>query len=121
LEDGVSLATCLRLAVEKHGVAAMPDAVKVHNVLRFERVAAIETTGMERTNKHRQVNFEAVKKNPELIRNEPAKWQIEHDPEDYANEQFEECFTCLKSGKTFVNTNKPAEYVFRPQGKGTTS
>jgi 2-polyprenyl-6-methoxyphenol hydroxylase-like FAD-dependent oxidoreductase len=115
LEDGVSLARCLRLAVEKHGLAALPDATKVHNVLRFDRVAAIETTGMQRTNKHRQVDFEAVKKNPELIRNEPAKWQIEHDPLAYAEEKFDECFACLKSGKTFVNTNKPADFVFNPQ------
>lgn len=114
LEDGVSLARCLRLAVEKHGVGALPGRAKVHNVLCIDRVAAIESTGMERTKKYRQVGFEKMKKNPELVRNEPAQWQIEHDPQLYAEEQFDDCFACLKSGKAFVNTNKPAEYVFKP-------
>ncbi|RYP58775.1 hypothetical protein DL769_008810 [Monosporascus sp. CRB-8-3] len=114
LEDGVSLARCLRLAVEKHGVGALPDGAKVHNVLRIDRVAAIGSTGMERTKKHRQVDFEKVKENPELVRNEPAQWQIEHDPQLYAEEQFDDCFACLKSEKAFIDTNKPAEYVFKP-------
>jgi hypothetical protein len=93
---------------------ALPDGAKVHNALRIDRVAAIKSTGMERTNKHRQIDFEKVEKNPELIRNEPALWQTEHDPQIYAEEQFDDCFACLKSGKAFVNTNKPAEYVFKP-------
>jgi 2-polyprenyl-6-methoxyphenol hydroxylase-like FAD-dependent oxidoreductase len=114
LEDGVSLVRCLRLAVEKHGVGALPDGAKVHNALRIDRVAAIESTGMERTSKHRQIDFEKVKKNLELMRNELALWQTEHDPQIYAEEQFDDCFACLKSGKVFVNTNKPAEYVFKP-------
>jgi 2-polyprenyl-6-methoxyphenol hydroxylase-like FAD-dependent oxidoreductase len=112
LEDGVSLARCLRLAVDKHGVGALPQGARVHNTLRIDRVAAIESTGMERTNKHRQIDFEKVKKNPEMIRNEPALWQTQHDPRAYAEEQFDECFSCLTSERIFVNTNKPAEFVF---------
>ncbi|KAL5117796.1 hypothetical protein ACEQ8H_004270 [Pleosporales sp. CAS-2024a] len=114
LEDGVSLARCLCLAVDRYGVSAIPDAAKVHNVLRFDRVAAIERTGMVRTNKHRQVDFEAVKENPQLIRNEPAQWQVEHDPQEYAEEKFLDCYNCLKEGKEFVNTNKPEGFVFEP-------
>lgn len=98
LEGGLSLARCLSLAAQKHGVGALPAGAKVYNVWRIDRVAAIESTGMERTKKHRQVGFEKVKKDPELD----------------AEEQFDNCFACLKSGKAFVNTNKPAEYVFKP-------
>jgi 2-polyprenyl-6-methoxyphenol hydroxylase-like FAD-dependent oxidoreductase len=50
LEDGVSLARCLHLAVEKHSVNALLDGAKVHNALRIDRMAAIESTGMESTN-----------------------------------------------------------------------
>ncbi|EUC44943.1 hypothetical protein COCMIDRAFT_5795 [Bipolaris oryzae ATCC 44560] len=114
IEDGVSLARCLRLAIDKHGANALPAGAKVHNLLRIDRVAAIETTGMERTKKHRQVDFEQVKKNPELIRNEPAQWQIKHDPLAYAEEKFDECFASLTNGKPFINTNKPEGYVFAP-------
>ncbi|KAF2724197.1 FAD/NAD(P)-binding domain-containing protein [Polychaeton citri CBS 116435] len=113
LEDAVSLACCLRLAVEKHGIGALPGGAKVHNALRIDRVAAIQLTGMERTKKHHDVDFEKVKKNPELVRNEPAQWQIEHDPQKYAEEQFDDCFVCVKGGKLFRNTNKPAEYTFK--------
>ncbi|KAK7957301.1 uncharacterized protein PG986_006523 [Apiospora aurea] len=81
-------------------------------MLRIDRVAAIEATGMKRTQKHRQVDSEAVKKNPALVRNEPAPWQIDHDPEAYAEEMFDECLACLKEGRKFVNTNKPDEFVF---------
>lgn len=112
IEDGVSLARCLRLAVEKHGVDALPAGARVHNALRIDRVAAIESTGMERTKKHRHVDFEKVKENPDLIRNEPARWQIEHDPQIYAEEQFDNCYDCMRSGKAFSNTNKPPDYVF---------
>lgn len=114
IEDGVSLARCLRLAIEKYGISALPDGAEVHNTLRIDRVAAIESTGMERTKKHKQIDFEEVKKNPELVRNEPAQWQISHDPYKYAEQQFDDCLTCLKSGKTFVNTNKPPDFVFNP-------
>ncbi|KAF3003106.1 hypothetical protein E8E13_008185 [Curvularia kusanoi] len=118
MEDGVSLARRLRLAVDKHGVEALPDGAKVHNRLRIDRVAAIESTGMERTKKHRQVDFEKVKQNLELIRIEPAQWKIEHDPLEYAEEMFDECFACLRSGKEFVNTNKLDGFVFAPGLKG---
>lgn len=114
IEDGVSLARCLRLACDKHGASALLDGARVHNRLRIDRVAAIESTGMERTKKHRQVDFEKIKKNPELIRNEPAQWQIEHDPLEYAEQQFDECFACLRNGKEFVNMNKPDGFVFAP-------
>jgi 2-polyprenyl-6-methoxyphenol hydroxylase-like FAD-dependent oxidoreductase len=114
IEDGVSLAQCLRLAVDNHGVNALPAGAKVHNTLRIDRVAAIETTGMERTKKDRQVDFEQVKKNPELVRNEPAKWQTAHDLLAYAEQLFDECLACLKDGTTFVNTNKPDGYIFPP-------
>lgn len=114
LEDAVSLVCCLRLAVEKHGVGALLDGARVHNALRVDRVAAIQLTGMERTKKHHQLDFEKVKESPELVRNEPAQWQIEHDPQGYAEEQFVDCMACLKSGKVFTNTNKPAEYTFEP-------
>ena len=112
LEDAVSLACCLRLAVGKHGVGALPDGARVHNALRIDRVAAIQSTGMARTKKHHQIDFEKVKENPELVRNEPAQWQTEHDPQQYAEEQFDDCMACLKSGKVFRNTNTPAEYTF---------
>lgn len=114
IEDGVSLARCLRLAVNKYGVSALPTGAKVHNHLRIDRVAAIESTGMERTKKHRQVDFEKVKKNPELIRNEPAQWQIQHDPLSYAEQHFDACFASLKDGREFMNTNKPDGFVFAP-------
>lgn len=112
IEDGASLAQCLRLAVDTYGVDAIPDGAKVHNTLRIDRVGAIEATGMQRTKKHHQIDFEAVKKNPELVRNEPATWQTQHDPQVYALEMFEKCFEALKNGTTFVNTNKPEEYKF---------
>ncbi|CAA9957408.1 FAD NAD-binding domain-containing protein [Pyrenophora teres f. teres] len=114
IEDGVSLARCLRLAVDKYGHNALPSGAKVHNLLRIDRVAAIEATGLQRTKNHQQIDFEKVKKNPESIRNEPAQWQVEHDPLAYAEQHFDECFDCLKSNKSFVNTNQPEGYVFAP-------
>jgi hypothetical protein len=114
LEDGVSLARCPCLSVENHGIRAQPDGAKVQYTLHIDRVAAIESTEMERTNMQYQIDFEKVKLSPELIRNEPALWQTEHDPRFYADEQFNDYFACLKNGRAFVNTNKPAIYTFQP-------
>jgi 2-polyprenyl-6-methoxyphenol hydroxylase-like FAD-dependent oxidoreductase len=43
LEDAVSLATCLSIAGSKEKI---PDATRVHNLLRFERVSYLQAFGV---------------------------------------------------------------------------
>ncbi|KAL8677814.1 MAG: hypothetical protein Q9186_005794 [Xanthomendoza sp. 1 TL-2023] len=114
LEDAVSLACCLRIAIDRQGSAGIPTATRIHNTLRLERVSFIQQVGFKRRHAYYNIDWEAVKKDPSIVAMEPQKWLYEHDPEKYARERFEECRDCLETGKIFVNTNKPEHYTFTP-------
>ncbi|KAF7198547.1 FAD-dependent monooxygenase mdpD [Pseudocercospora fuligena] len=107
IEDAISLAACLTAAGSKENI---PDAARVHQLLRFERVSCLQAFGV--------ANLEArnTKKNGgdnSKARVRFGKWIIDHDPENYANEKYESALAHLKTGAPFKNTNIPPgmEYV----------
>ena len=113
-EDAVSLPCCLRMAIDQKGLAGVPTAARVHNTLRLDRVSLMQQIGFKRRHVYYNVDWEAVKKDPSIVVSEPAPWQYEHDPDQYAMERFEECCSCLETGKAFKNTNVPENYTFEP-------
>ncbi|KAL8665037.1 MAG: hypothetical protein Q9202_002593 [Teloschistes flavicans] len=113
-EDGASLACCLRMAVDRDGLKGIPTASRVHNTLRLDRVSFIQQIGFKRRHNYYNINWDAARKDPSIVAAEPAKWQYQHNAEQYAKDSFEECRNCLETGKKFKNTNCPEHYTFEP-------
>ncbi|GLB04934.1 hypothetical protein AtubIFM57258_010960 [Aspergillus tubingensis] len=106
LEDGASLAECLRIAGRK----SCAQGAKVHELLRYQRVTLVQRTGFaNRRELHRLTD--QLPKNLEDM-NRQGKWIWCHNPERYATENYTEACEHLKSGCTFQNTNLPPGYKF---------
>ncbi|KAF5249704.1 hypothetical protein FANTH_5012 [Fusarium anthophilum] len=89
IEDGVTLATCLQLA----GKSQAANATKVYNKLRFQRVSCGQKMGFVNQQLKQHTDWDAIMKNPALIRSRYPKWVWLHDPEAYAYEKFAEALT----------------------------
>jgi 2-polyprenyl-6-methoxyphenol hydroxylase-like FAD-dependent oxidoreductase len=101
IEDGVSLAACVAIA----GKDRIPDATRVHNLLRFERVSFLQALGVVRSENNRGAG-----KEPPM----PGRWLQEHDPEAYAEENFQKALAQLRDGTPFQNTNRPKDVEYQP-------
>ncbi|KAF2173599.1 hypothetical protein M409DRAFT_15878 [Zasmidium cellare ATCC 36951] len=104
IEDSASLAACVAIA----GKENIPDAARVHNLLRFERVSFLQAMGVARRDARTSKNG---KKEEPLM---PGMWLWGHDPEAYAEENFEKALAHIKDGAPFKSTNKPANIEYRP-------
>lgn len=60
IEDAVSLASCLELAVKLQGKAALPDAVKTHVELRFLRCACAQKLGFSNAERLQDTDWNKV-------------------------------------------------------------
>ncbi|CAH0028286.1 unnamed protein product [Clonostachys rhizophaga] len=110
LEDAYSLASCLHLS----GKQAAPLGVRVHNHLRFERVACAQKTGFRRREIFHKTDWEAVAKNPDILGRVVGNWILNHDPEKYAYENYGNCVNFLVAGTPFKNTNSVPGYKYKP-------
>ena len=50
---------------------------------------------------------------PQAVRHLLSAWIWQHDPESYAEANYEEALTQLQSGKSFQNTNTPPRHVYK--------
>ncbi|KAH0042719.1 monooxygenase, partial [Aureobasidium melanogenum] len=108
MEDAVSLATCLQVAGKK----GVPWATRVHNKLRFERVACLQLLGVlnhELRNRSAEANASQTKPIGIL-----GSWIWRHDPEEYAIQNYEKAKAHLTNGTEFVNTNIPPGHIYTP-------
>lgn len=55
-----------------------------------------------------QTDWEAVAKNPEMLRLPQPAWLLGIDATKYAEENFDSVVRCLQEGTPFVSTNVPA-------------
>ncbi|KAI1133279.1 FAD/NAD(P)-binding domain-containing protein [Nemania abortiva] len=111
-EDALSLATCLRIA----GKGNEAIATKVHNKLRFERVATIQKFGVTTRSYLHTLDLELVKEKPDSIRDtlDMPKWIWGHDPVQYALDNYEQAQRHVLDGAPFQNTNLPPGYTYEP-------
>ncbi|RGP80518.1 fusarubin cluster-monooxygenase [Fusarium longipes] len=111
IEDGVTLATCLQLA----GKSQAAYATKVYNKLRFQRVSCGQKMGFVNQQLKQHTDWDAIAKNPALIRSRYPKWVWSHDPEAYAYEKFCEALHHVLSGGKIPlhNTNFPKGHKYR--------
>lgn len=86
VEDGVTIAVCLRRGGKDH----IPQAVRAHERIRYERVKAVQKTGETTRDMWHKVDWEAVKKDPSSVEFPRQEWVLEHDAEKYAEEHYEE-------------------------------
>ncbi|KAI1748034.1 FAD/NAD(P)-binding domain-containing protein [Xylaria castorea] len=111
-EDALSLATCLRIARKGNERVA----TRVHNKLRFERVATIQRFGfMTRSSLH-TIDLELAKEKPETLRDMLVmpEWIWGHDPVQYALDNYEQAKRHILEGAPFRNTNLPQGYTYEP-------
>jgi 2-polyprenyl-6-methoxyphenol hydroxylase-like FAD-dependent oxidoreductase len=111
IEDGVTLATCLQLA----GKAQAANATKAYNKLRYQRVSCGQKMGFVNQQLKQHTDWDAIAKNPALVRSRYPKWVWSHDPEAYAYEKFAEALHhVLSDGEVPLNnTNYPKGHKFR--------
>lgn len=109
MEDAISLAACISLI--NGSKASIPSATRVHNLLRFERVSCLQAFGVSNaSNRNTKKHSEGEKKYELTI----GKWILDHDPEKYAEQNFDEALKCLREGRDFQNTNIPPGMEYRP-------
>ncbi|KAJ5193526.1 hypothetical protein N7449_009668 [Penicillium cf. viridicatum] len=106
LEDGASLAECLRRGGKK-GAAI---AAKVHELLRYQRVTLVQRTGFTNRRELHTATGELSKHALDLLRQ--GKWMWTHNSEAYAAENFDKARSHLESSTPFQNTNLPVGHQY---------
>ncbi|KAK5221429.1 hypothetical protein LTR72_006989 [Exophiala xenobiotica] len=110
MEDAMSLASCLEIG----GQSNIPMALRVHNLLRAERVSCCQLVGFKNQAQRHHTNWDLVAKNPQAIKESYDRWLWAHDAEQYAYENYEKASQHLIAGAPFTNTNAAPGYVYRP-------
>ncbi|KAF4627938.1 hypothetical protein G7Y89_g10216 [Cudoniella acicularis] len=112
MEDAISLVTCLQIG----GKSNAHWASKIHNKLRFERVSCLQLTGF--INHQRQTSpaasLEVVGEDGLAFKSTIGKWNLIHDPEKYAYDNYGKVLNYLLSGAPFQSTNIPRGYTYQP-------
>lgn len=85
IEDGVVLATCLELGGKKD----VSVAVRAYEKLRYERVHAAQATGVDSRDRWHGADWEAIRKQPELVHLPRHDWVLSFDAEADAYEKYE--------------------------------
>ncbi|KAM3421293.1 hypothetical protein BST61_g1694 [Cercospora zeina] len=113
IEDAITIATCLSHA----GQNDIATAVKVHNLLRADRVSCAQLLGYVNAARVHKTDFEKVGKDPTQVQHKTPKWLWALDPEKYAVENYEKAKGRVLEGggkEEFRNTNIPEGFVVRP-------
>ncbi|KAK6857186.1 monooxygenase [Apiospora arundinis] len=83
MEDGATIAVCLRRACER------AEAVATFEALRYERVKSAQKTGTQTRDIWHKADFVAARKNPESLRLRREGWLLNFDAERYAEEWYD--------------------------------
>lgn len=87
VEDGVTIATCLRRAGSR---AAVPRAVRAHERIRYDRVREAQKTGESTRDMWHKTDWDKVKEDPSVIQFPRLAWIFEHDAEKHAEAVYDE-------------------------------
>ena len=109
IEDAASLAACICVVGNQ---IQIPDATRVHNLLRFERVSYLQAFGVVNREKANSGSTEPGDKKKHIVH--MGKWILDHDPEQYAIDNFEDALAHVKHGTPFQNTNTPPGAKYQP-------
>lgn len=108
VEDGVSIAVCLRRA--KGDVKL---ALRAFERIRYNRAHVIHMSSVSNRNEYHNVEWtpQFVKDHPGSLSLRRPEWIIEHDAKQFAEDNFEKVVEGIRSGKkgTLVELSLPAE------------
>ncbi|KAF9641112.1 hypothetical protein BFW01_g471 [Lasiodiplodia theobromae] len=108
-EDAFSIAACLDIS----GKSNIPQAVKVHTLLRFERTACAQKTGFKNRERWHKKEWDMAEDQSDIGRI-VGKWIFKHDAEQYVYENYEKAAESLTNGTPFKNTNSVPGYTYEP-------
>lgn len=115
MEDGYTLAACLHIAFQSGGGKEdISLACRVYNLLRFERVACAQLLGFENREHFHKTDWKALGEDPSKLPGLIREWLRNHDPEQYAYDMYSAAASHLISGTSYVNTNFPPGYKYKP-------
>ncbi|KAF2092640.1 FAD/NAD(P)-binding domain-containing protein [Rhizodiscina lignyota] len=103
LEDGATIAVCLRRA----GKDAVPEGVRIHERIRYERVKGVQKTGETTRDMWHKTDWEHAKKHPESIQLPREDWIFQHDAGKHAEAVFDDVRAEVNTG-TSVNSESVA-------------
>ncbi|RYP82354.1 hypothetical protein DL770_005613 [Monosporascus sp. CRB-9-2] len=98
LEDGVTIAVCLR----KGGKDNVPTAVRAHEKIRYDRVRETQKTGESTRDMWHKTDWTKVKENPDLVKFPRQSWIFDFDAEKHAEEVYDEVAAGLISSEDTV-------------------
>ncbi|RYP78558.1 hypothetical protein DL771_000511 [Monosporascus sp. 5C6A] len=98
LEDGVTIAVCLR----KGGKDNVPTAVRAHEKIRYDRVRETQKTGESTREMWHKTDWAKVKENPDLVKFPRQSWIFDFDAEKHAEEVYYEVAAGLISSQDTV-------------------
>ena len=93
IEDGVTIAVCLR----RGGKDGVPEAVKAHERIRYDRVKAVQKTGETTRDMWHKTDWEKVKTDPQSIQLPREDWIFRFDAEAHAESVFDEIWQEVKT------------------------
>ncbi|KAI0012526.1 hypothetical protein F4779DRAFT_38890 [Xylariaceae sp. FL0662B] len=119
MEDGVTIAVCLRKAWEgdtpKEKKNNVPEAVAAFEALRYERVRSAQKTGEQTRDIWHKADFAAARKNPESLRLRREAWLLGFDAEKYAEDHYEATAAVLR--RTGLHDTAEARALHVPEGR----
>ncbi|KAH8650768.1 hypothetical protein BGZ61DRAFT_375494 [Ilyonectria robusta] len=107
MEDAATIATLLELL----GKGQIPLALKAYESLRYQRTSLTQRLGWETRHRWHFTDWEAVAKNPDLLKLPQPTWLQCHDAEAYARENLDAVVSHLKHGTPFASTNVPEDHM----------
>lgn len=96
MEDGVTLAICLR----KAGKGNVPLAVRTYERIRYDRVRKVQKTGETTRDRWHKADWDAVKKDPSTVHIPREDWILKFDVEKFAEENYEKVAQEVLQGRT---------------------
>ncbi|KAL4945216.1 hypothetical protein BDV06DRAFT_219604 [Aspergillus oleicola] len=105
IEDAATIAITLELA----GKSQVPLALQTTEKMRYERCRIGQMMGIETRDVWLKTDWEAVKKNKQVLAQPRPSWLFTHDPQAYAYEEFETAANAVLTGCVYAPRNVPVE------------
>jgi 2-polyprenyl-6-methoxyphenol hydroxylase-like FAD-dependent oxidoreductase len=105
MEDGATLGVCLT----RGGKANVQEAIAAFEALRYERVRAAQKTGEKTRDQWHKANWDEARKNPESIMLKRRIWLLNHDAEEYAEENYARTVALLHDSVAVREIHRPNE------------
>ncbi|KAF2762392.1 monooxygenase [Pseudovirgaria hyperparasitica] len=120
MEDAFTLATCLAMTAKTDVARAIQVYITLRYMrelwgpdrARFERVAAAQKMGIKNRERFHHLDWDEIRRDPAKVMGQIPKWISDHDPEQYAVDNFDECMKCILIGTRFENTNSVPGYKY---------